>query len=513
MLETLQKNEQFEYQKLSPEEMKEKGILGYLVGPCADFINPTRNGRGYSEELWDKVFDDPIVNEKIENKCFFGECGHPSDREEVDMEKIAIALNEKPKKDKNGKLQACFSILDTPCGRILKTLCDYGTTIGISSRGSGEVVGDEVDPSTYQLECFDAVITPAVKEARLNYVKESLDENKINMKKALCESLNNATEEQRKVMKETLQELDIDVEDEKVVNPEEDEHKSAEKEDSNKTTDNLEEAKDNGPDELMSSLQEAVTKNSELEAQVKDLQEKLAVSNAKAAELEEQNGSYKTTTVKMSKLVVENKELKDKVSTLEEELAAKTKANNGLQSRISKLVSEKKSVSDAKDCNLTESLSKKEAEIKLLNENFEEIKNGYEKTISELNESIEAMKAESASNEEEFEKELANETRLKEGYKKLAQTTVNRYIESKAVMLGVQVSEIKGKLPSDYTVDDIDSVCENLQSYQVNMNKLPFNVDKKVKVKVSKSTNEALNPDSGMEDEIDESLLRLAKLM
>ena len=513
MLETLKQNEAFEYKKLSADEMKSRGILGRLIGPCADFINPTRNGRGYGENLWDRVFEDSIVNEKIENKCLFGELGHPADRDEVDPEKIAIALNEKPKKDKNGKLLACFDILDTPNGRILKALCDYGTKIGISSRGTGEVIGDEVDPDSYNFECFDAVITPAVKEARMNYVTEGLDSRELNLRKALRESLDSATEDERRVMEQTLNELDIKVEDETVVNPEEDEHKSAEKEDSNKTTDNLEEAKDNGSDELMVSLQEALTKNSELETQVKDLQEKLAVSNAKASKLEEENGSYKTTTVKMSKLVVENKDLISKVSTLEEELAAKNKANEGLQSRISKLVADKKAVSEAKDCNLTESLSQKDAEIKLLNENFEEIKSGYEKTISELNESIETMKAESTSKEDEFKTELAKETRLKEGYRKLAQNTVNRYIESKAVMLGVQVEEIKGKLPADYTVDDIDSICENLQSYQVNMNKLPFNVDKKVKVKVSKSTNESLNPDSDMDDVIDESLYRLAGLM
>ena len=232
--------------------------------------------------------------------------------------------------------------------------------------------------------------------------------------------------------------------------------------------------------------------------------------NLKAVELEEENGSYKVTTVKMSKLVVENKDLKDKVSTLEEELAAKTKANAGLQSRVSKLVADKKSEQHANESNLTESLSKKDAEIKLLNENFEEVKAGFEETISQLNESIETLKAESTSREEEFSKELAKETRLKEGYRKLAQTAVNHYIESKAVMLGVRVDEIKGKLPADYTIDDIDTICENLQSYQVNMNKLPFNVDKKVKVQVKKSTNESLSPDPEMSDDVDESLYRLA---
>ena len=214
MLESLRKNESFTYTKLSPEEMKSRGILGRLVGPCADFTIPTRNGRKYEESLWDRVFDDEIVNEKIKNKCLFGELGHPLDREEVDPEKIAIALNEVPKKNDKGQLIACFDILNTPCGKILKSLCDYGTTIGISSRGSGDLIteanGDEVvDPETYYFECFDAVLLPAVKSARLKYMTESMDTNAIKLKKALKESYDSASVEDQKIMKETLDDLNI----------------------------------------------------------------------------------------------------------------------------------------------------------------------------------------------------------------------------------------------------------------------------------------------------------------
>ena len=216
MLESLRKNESFTYTKLSPEEMKSRGILGRLVGPCADFTIPTRNGRKYEESLWDRVFDDEIVNEKIKNKCLFGELGHPLDREEVDPEKIAIALNEVPKKNEDGQLMACFDILNTPCGKILKTLCDYGTTIGISSRGSGDLIteanGDEVvDPETYYFECFDAVLLPAVKSAILKYMTESMDTNAIKLKKALKESYDSASVEDQKVMKETLDDLNIEL--------------------------------------------------------------------------------------------------------------------------------------------------------------------------------------------------------------------------------------------------------------------------------------------------------------
>ena len=59
-----------------------------LVGPIADSVNPTRNGRRYSGELWEKVFKNPIMQEKIENRVCFGELGHPADRTETDMEKI-----------------------------------------------------------------------------------------------------------------------------------------------------------------------------------------------------------------------------------------------------------------------------------------------------------------------------------------------------------------------------------------------------------------------------------------
>ena len=33
------------------ENKKGEVILGRLTGPCADFLNPTRNGRQYDESL------------------------------------------------------------------------------------------------------------------------------------------------------------------------------------------------------------------------------------------------------------------------------------------------------------------------------------------------------------------------------------------------------------------------------------------------------------------------------
>ena len=172
MLENFNTKNSFEYQKLTEEEQSKRGILGRLVGPIADSVNPTRNGRRYSGELWEKVFKNPIMQEKIENRVCFGELGHPVDRTETDMEKICWCLAEVPKKGDDGQLYGVFDILPTPNGRILKALCDYGSNIGTSSRGSGDTFMDydgqeSVDPDTYECECWDAVLLPAVKSARI----------------------------------------------------------------------------------------------------------------------------------------------------------------------------------------------------------------------------------------------------------------------------------------------------------------------------------------------------------
>lgn len=197
-------------QPLTEEEKASRHILGRWYGPIATCNESTRNGRRYNRELWERALNDELFHEKIANKCLFLELGHPQDREETDMSKVCACIPEMPKII-DGDLCACVDILDTPNGKILKTLCDYGFVPGISSRGSGDVMpNNDVDPETFFLECFDVVAIPAVKKARLNMC-ESLDKNVVNLKKALTESMNRASEEDKAIMKETLENLDIDI--------------------------------------------------------------------------------------------------------------------------------------------------------------------------------------------------------------------------------------------------------------------------------------------------------------
>lgn len=199
--------EALQMQPLSEEEKTSRHILGRLYGPIATCKEGTRNGRKYNKTLWEKALNDEIFKEKLATKSLFLELGHPANREETDMTCVCACIPEMPK-IVNDDLYAYVDILDTPNGKLLKTLCDYGFVPGISSRGSGDIMAnDEVDPDTFFLETWDIVQLPAVKKARLQ-MTESLN-NKKPLKAVLQESYDAANDEDKKVMKESLENLDI----------------------------------------------------------------------------------------------------------------------------------------------------------------------------------------------------------------------------------------------------------------------------------------------------------------
>lgn len=201
--------EALQMQPLSDEEKASRHILGRLYGPIATTKEKTRNGRGYNKELWERALADDIFKEKLATKSLFLELGHPADREETDMKMVCACIPEMPK-IVDGDLYAYVDILDTPNGKLLKTLCDYGFVPGISSRGSGDIMAnDEVDPETFFLETWDIVQLPAVKKARLQ-MTESLNHGK-SLKTALQESYDAANDEDKKVIKESLDNLNIEL--------------------------------------------------------------------------------------------------------------------------------------------------------------------------------------------------------------------------------------------------------------------------------------------------------------
>lgn len=152
-------------------------VIATLYGVLSDFGHVTRNNRLYSKELWEKVLSSDIVKEMLDTKTMFGEPDHPMDVEnrlDVHIPYISHIIRE-PKIDyKDNTVKGYLDVLDTPYGRIIKTLIDYGCTLGVSSRGSGELISqgdkDLVDPSQYAFITWDIVARPSNIEARVHEI-------------------------------------------------------------------------------------------------------------------------------------------------------------------------------------------------------------------------------------------------------------------------------------------------------------------------------------------------------
>lgn len=477
--------------------IKGQPILGTLEGYCADTISPTRNGRKYSEALWEKVFNSKIVKELFNCGGILGELDHPTDRTELCTEKVAICMPEPPIK-KDGKLWAKFDILDTPNGRIAATLAKYGYKLGVSSRGSGDTFIDNdgnesVDPDTYDFTCFDLVILPAVEAARLQF-KESLNTNN-SLKKALSESLNKASEDDRKIMEETLNNLHIDL------NPEMDSNKEVK----NEAVDNNE--------ALVEELQKILVEKESLEAKIIELQEKLSVCYAKESVAEERLNKYKSVVNRLTEDANRTKGLSKKVDNLN----IKIESLNSDLSAKDKLIFELKKAQKQKIENnksLIESIDSKSKLINKLNEDITQIKEKAEAEKTQLNEKLADLSKDLNLTKSEYSKKIDTANKLIEKYKRIATSAVDKYILSKAQMIGVSSEEIKNKLPESYSFSDIDSICEDLQSYKLTMSKLPFQavkLNENIKIKANSSKNESIIPKTNFDDEIDDQLLRLSK--
>ena len=503
------KSESFKYSA----DKSNPAVLGVLEGPCADIHDPTRNGRKYPESLWEKVFASPIVNEMLENGGIFGESQHPVDRQEVDTEKIAIAMKEKPIK-KNNQLWGRFYILDTPCGRILKTLADFGYKIGISSRGTGEVSMDmdgneSVDPDSYEFTCFDAVLLPAVKAARMNLVTESLNNNKT-LRVALNEAFDKATADERKVMEEVLNELDIDeLKDDKTDKEVVEENKVASDSESLEVEDNK--SVGNSEDELLASLQEALSNNNKLEEQITNLQKTLSVSYAKETKLTEELDKYKKAVVSLSDNCKELRKFENRVKVLEEKLTEKDLTIN----------SGRRNLNESKTSNvvLNEKLNAKNNECTLLRERLDSLQESIELIKSEhsrkertLNESIEELKKDFYLKENSYNSKIKKANALAEHYRKMAKEALNKYAESKAIQYGLEPEDILMKVSDKTSFSDVDDLCESYKSYNLSIKSLPFDVQKS-KMSITESFEPMIeNKDDIENDFIDSQLRRLANI-
>ena len=152
-------------------EHKPANVLKRIQGVLSDFKS-NRNGRIYPRELWENVLNSDYVKEMIESHGLVGELDHPEERLEISLQNVSHVINDMW--IEGDQVLGTIDILPTPSGKIVSELIDYGTDIGISSRGAGSVGPNNVVDPDYQFVTFDFVARPSCEAARLNMIVESV---------------------------------------------------------------------------------------------------------------------------------------------------------------------------------------------------------------------------------------------------------------------------------------------------------------------------------------------------
>jgi hypothetical protein len=155
------------------EEKLGKGKEYFIEGVFLQSNLKNRNGRVYPVEILDnevKRYNDEYVNK---NRAF-GELGHP-DSPTINLDRVSHMIKSLRREGDNfiGKAK----IMDTPYGKIVKSLIDEGATLGVSSRGMGSLdrkgdiayVGKDFTLAT----AADIVADPSAPNAFVEGVMES----------------------------------------------------------------------------------------------------------------------------------------------------------------------------------------------------------------------------------------------------------------------------------------------------------------------------------------------------
>ena len=144
----------------SKDQFEGKIMLKGVLQKC-NTLN--QNGRIYPRSILERE----VLNYQkfIKESRALGECDHP-DSSVVELKNVSHIVREAHIEGDN--VIGTIEILDTPSGKILKSLIESGVTLGISSRGVGSTraQGDsQVVQDDFQLICFDMVSEPSTPGA------------------------------------------------------------------------------------------------------------------------------------------------------------------------------------------------------------------------------------------------------------------------------------------------------------------------------------------------------------
>lgn len=159
--------------KLIVEAAKGTGEKQYFIeGVFLQSNLKNRNGRIYPAEVMQKEVD-RYSNEYIKKNRAFGELGHP-DSPTINLDRVCMMTKSLKREGDNwiGKAK----IMDTPYGKIVKSLIDEGAQLGVSSRGLGSLVqknGVQMVQDDFMLAtAADIVADPSAPDAFVEGIME-----------------------------------------------------------------------------------------------------------------------------------------------------------------------------------------------------------------------------------------------------------------------------------------------------------------------------------------------------
>ena len=144
----------------------------FIQGPFLVAETKNRNGRMYRAETLRKEVD-RYNEEYVKKNRAFGELGHP-DSPSINLDRVSHLITNL--KQEGNQWIGKAKILETPMGKIAKSLMEGGATLGVSSRGMGSVKNEAgvnvVQDDYYLATAADIVADPSAPGAFVQGIME-----------------------------------------------------------------------------------------------------------------------------------------------------------------------------------------------------------------------------------------------------------------------------------------------------------------------------------------------------
>jgi hypothetical protein len=171
---------------------KKEGNDYFLEGVAAVFGVENSNHRIYEEQEYLPHLD--YLQKKIDQNRLVGELDHPKEFD-VSLKNISHVIVDLSYDKSNRNVKIKVKLLDTPAGKIARSLVDAGIPISISSRAAGNVKENK-KVEIKKIFTYDLVADPGFENAQLERVYESLGSHipSENVKNSIISSLTNINE-------------------------------------------------------------------------------------------------------------------------------------------------------------------------------------------------------------------------------------------------------------------------------------------------------------------------------